>query len=294
MNNKTKQFMTILCIVAGNAILAFGVAAFIIPHGFISGGVAGVALVLNHLVSIDIDIGIAIANIVLFLIGAIVIGKKFAIATLTSTILYPTFFAVFSRMDFVNNMTSDTLMAALYAGIFCGIGIGLVIKVGASTGGMDIPPIILNKYFGLSIPVMIYVCDTTLLLLQFPSSTSDQILYGILVVMLTSIVMDKIIIIGEKQTQVMIMSPKFEEINAAIHKNLDRGSTLLESVSGHLRKNQKVVLTIISNRQLNELNELVNSIDPDAFSVVTQVNEVKGRGFTLSKRNITPSDHLEA
>lgn len=287
MSINSKQLSTLLCVALGNAILAFGIAAFVIPHGLISGGVTGIALILNQFLPIDIDLGIAIANISLFILGAIVLGKKFAFTTMLSTILYPSFFAIFSRIDFIKSMTDDTLMAALYAGILVGAGIGLVIKVGASTGGMDIPPIIINKYFGISIPVLIYVCDTLLLILQFPFSTSNQILYGILVVMVTSIVMDKIIILGSKQTQVMIISPKFEEINQAIHKNLDRGSTLLDSVSGHLKNDQKVVLTIISNRQLNELNNIVNNIDPNAFSVITQVNEVKGRGFTLTKQSIS-------
>ena len=130
------------------------------------------------------------------------------------------------------NLTDDKLMAAIYAGLLMGTGIGLVIKVGGSTGGMDIPPIILNKLFGLSIPVMIYVGDTALLLIQALYSSTEQVLYGILVVLLTSIVMDKILIMGQKQTQVMVVSPKYEEINQMIHQKIDRGSTLIHAMTG--------------------------------------------------------------
>ena len=159
----------------------------------------------------------------------------------------------------------------------------MVIKVGGSTGGLDIPPIILHKMFGLSIPVMLYVGDTVLLLLQSFYSSSEQVLYGILVVLLTSLVMNKVLIMGQNQTQVMIISPKFEEINEAIHSKIDRGSTLIHATTGLKKQDQKVVLTVISNRQLSALNDLVLSIDSRAFIVANEVNEVKGRGFSLGK-----------
>ena len=102
------------------------------------------------------------------------------------------------KIPFLTNLTDDKLMAAIYAGLLMGAGIGLVIKVGGSTGGMDIPPIILHKLFGLSIPVMISVGDILLLLVQAFYSSTEQVLYGILVVMLTSIVIDKVLIMGQK------------------------------------------------------------------------------------------------
>ncbi len=275
-------------IVVGDAILALGVAAFIIPHGFISGGVAGVALVIQHLTGLSVDIGVAVADVGLFLLGALVMGKAFAATILMSTILYPTFFALFSRIPFLTSLTTDPLMAAIYGGVLSGVGIGLVIKVGGSTGGMDIPPIILNKMFGWSVPVLIYICDTCLLLMQFPYSTGDQVLYGITMVLVTSLVMDKVLLVGKKQTQVLIISAKYEEINRMIHAELDRGSTLLDSVTGHLKERQQAVLTVISHRQLPELNRRIQTIDPNAFVVVNEVNEVHGRGFTMNKQNLEP------
>ena len=278
-----KKLKKIGFMILGNAILAMGTAAFVVPNGLISGGVTGIGMILQRLFGLPVDIGVFAADGVLFLLGAAVMGKAFAATIILSTIVYPTFFSLFGKIPFLTTLTDDKLMAAIYAGLLMGAGIGLVIKVGGSTGGMDIPPIILHKLFGLSIPVMISVGDILLLLVQAFYSSTEQVLYGILVVMLTSIVIDKVLIMGQKQTQVMVISPEYERINQAIHQKIDRGSTLIHATSGLEKQEQKVVLSVISNRQLNDLNELILQIDPQAFVIANEVNEVKGRGFTLSK-----------
>lgn len=278
-----KKLKMISFMILGNAILAMGTAAFVVPNGLISGGVTGIGLILQRLFGLPVDIGVFVADGVLFLLGAAVMGKAFAATIILSTIVYPTFFSLFGKIPFLTSLTDDKLMAAIYAGLLMGAGIGLVIKVGGSTGGMDIPPIILHKLFGLSIPVMISVGDILLLLVQAFYSSTEQVLYGILVVMLTSIVIDKVLIMGQKQTQVMVISPEYERINQAIHQKIDRGSTLIHATSGLEKQEQKVVLSVISNRQLGDLNELILQIDPQAFVIANEVNEVKGRGFTLSK-----------
>lgn len=282
-----KNVKKILFIILGNAVLALGSAAFVVPNGLISGGVTGVGLILQHFVHVPIDLGVLIAEISLFILGAAVMGKAFAGTIIMSTLLYPAFFSLMGKIPFLATLTDDKLMAAIYAGILTGLGLGMVIKVGGSTGGMDIPPIILNKLFGFSIPVMIYVGDTTLLLIQAIYSSSEQVLYGILAVLITSIVMDKILIMGQKQTQVTVISPQYEKINETIHEKIDRGSTLIHATTGMKKNEQPVVMTVVSNRQLNTLNDLVLSIDPEAFVIASEVNEVKGRGFTLKKSNIT-------
>ena len=278
-----KKIEKVLIMILGNAVLALGTAAFVVPNGLISGGVTGIGLILEHFFGLPVDVGVFVGDAVLFLLGAAVMGKAFAATIILSTIVYPTFFSLFGKIPFLTSLTDDKLMAAIYAGLLMGAGIGLVIKVGGSTGGMDIPPIILHKLFGLSIPVMIYVGDTALLLIQAIYSSTEQVLYGILVVLLSSIVMDKVLIMGQKQTQVVVISPQYEKINQMIHQQMDRGPTLLHATTGLEKSDQKVVMTVISNRQLAHLNELILQIDPQAFVVASEVNEVKGRGFTLSK-----------
>ena len=164
MKQAAKQIRSVGVVVLGNAILTFAIAAFVLPNRLISGGVTGIALVFEHFFAMDVSAGVAVANGVLFLAGAVVLGKKFALTTLLSTLLYPVFLSLFRQLDVLQHLTQDTLLAALYAGILMGAGMGLVIREGSSTGGMDIPPLILNKYVGWSVPALIYVFDTAILL----------------------------------------------------------------------------------------------------------------------------------
>ena len=131
--------------------------------------------------------------------------------------------------------------------------------------------------------VFLYAFDTVILLSQAFFSDLEKILYSILVTLLTSLIINKVMLIGKSQVQVMIISEKYQEINNVIQTSLDRGSTFLQSITGHLQKEQLIVLSILSPRELPNLNRLISQIDPMAFMTVTQVNEVKGRGFTLKK-----------
>lgn len=128
-----------------------------------------------------------------------------------------------------------------------------------------------------------YAFDTVILLAQIPFSSSQEVLYGIIVVLLTSLTINQILLLGTKQTQVMIISEKHDEINALIHSQIDRGSTLIRSISGYKKDEQRIVLTVISHRELLQLKNTVMSVDPKAFIIISQVNEVRGRGFTLDK-----------
>ena len=272
-----------LSIIAGNALYALTVVLFLVPSGLITGGATGIAPGVNRVLGLPVSGVLFAINISMLVLGWVVLGSRFALTTIASTILSPLFLALWERVFTGFVLTDDLVLNTIFAGLGVGISLGITIRAGASTGGMDIPPIILHKLFGLSIPVMISVGDILLLLVQAFYSSTEQVLYGILVVMLTSIVIDKVLIMGQKQTQVMVISPEYERINQAIHQKIDRGSTLIHATSGLEKQEQKVVLSVISNRQLGDLNELILQIDPQAFVIANEVNEVKGRGFTLSK-----------
>ena len=134
-----------LIILLGNLLLAIGVQMFILPFSILSGGVAGVAVALYPLFHIDYEIIINSLIIVLFVIGWLVLGKEFAFKTILSSISYPIFLSVIS--PYLPTLELDPILASVYGGLVCGVGIGLVMRCGASTGGMDIPPLILNKLF---------------------------------------------------------------------------------------------------------------------------------------------------
>jgi uncharacterized membrane-anchored protein YitT (DUF2179 family) len=287
MSRQYRLFIqNIVLILFGNALYAMAVAMFILPNGLITGGSTGLALVFYHQFGIPITVFVSVFNLLMFILGALVLGKTFALTTLLSTLFYPLALAVCQSMPFFKDMTSDPLLAAIYAGIMIGFSIGIVIKAGASTGGMDIPPLVINKKFGLPVAVVMYVFDFSILLIQTLFANKQQVLYGILLVLIYTIVLDKVLLIGQSQTQVKIISEKYEEINRLITRQLDRGSTLIQAQTGYLRQNSLVILTVVSNRQLPQLNELVLSVDPSAFMIINRVNEVKGRGFSADKSYI--------
>ncbi|WP_163192223.1 YitT family protein [Clostridium thermarum] len=273
----------IALIFLGNTIYALAVTTFILPNGLITGGTTGLALLFYHQLGIPVTVFVSIFNVTMFILGALILGRTFALTTLISTFFYPLILGVFQKVDFLQNMTSDRLLSAIYAGIMIGFAIGVVIKAGASTGGMDIPPLVLNKKFGFSVSVVMYVMDFTILLSQMLFANKEQVLYGILLVLTYTVVLDKVLLLGKSRTQVKIISEKYEEINQMIIRHLDRGSTLIEAETGYCRNHSLVVLTVITNRELPKLNQLVSSIDPKAFMIINQVNEVRGRGFTMDK-----------
>lgn len=273
----------IAMVLAGNTIYAIAVALFILPGGLITGGTTGMALVAFHQFGIPVAAFIGCFNILMFAAGALVLGKAFAFTTIISTFYYPFILGILENLFGHVAMTGDRMLATVFSGLLIGVGIGLVIRAGASTGGMDIPPLILNKKWNLSVSVTMSIFDCMILLSQMLFSNKEQILYGILLVLLYTMVLDKVLLIGRNQMQVKIISEKHEEISLAVQSRMDRGTTLLRSEGGHLRKPSYTVLTVISGRQLSRLNDLIIGIDPHAFMIINQVNEVRGRGFTLHK-----------
>lgn len=284
MTNTLFKPKNIFMILFGNCILALAIVMFILPNALISGGTTGLALIAEHYFHIPVSPFLFTFNILTFLAGLFFLGKTFALTTLISTFFYPVIFSILQKIPLLKTFTDDKLLASIFAGLLIGFSIGLVIRAGASTGGMDIPPLILKKMLGLPVSVMLYVFDFLILLAQVLFADKELVLYGILCVLISSIVIDKLLVIGTTQTQVKIISKNFPEINEAIIQKLDRGSTLIHAQTGYLKEEQDVILTVISNRELNQLNQIVTAIDPNAFMIIDRINEVKGKGFTLPKK----------
>lgn len=270
-------------ILLGNTIYTLGIAAFLLPNGLITGGTTGLGIAMEYYLGIDIPVFVMIFNITMFVLGFLVLGKNFALTTLVSTFYYPFILGVFKKIPEFQNITTDKLLATICTGIMIGVGIGIVIRAGASTGGMDIPPLVLNKKFGIPVSVSLYVFDFAILLIQMLFTSKEDCIYGILLVLIYTVVLDKTLFVGTKRTEVKIVSDYYEEITKMIQTKLDRGVTLLQAETGYLKKNQKMVVTVISNRELMILKQEVEQIDSHAFIIVGLVNEVRGRGFSLEK-----------
>lgn len=281
--NWKKSMETLVCVLLGNAVLAFTVAAFLVPQGIIMGGATGIGLTIGHFIALDLSAIIFLVNIVLFVLGTIVLGKKFALTTLISTFVYPFFLSVMRSIPGITELTDNIMLAALYGGALLGLGIGLVVRVGASTGGTDILALVLHKWFHISLAVFVYVVDFTVLLCQALFSNSEQILYGILVLIVSTMALNRVMLMGQAQIQLFIITEKYEEVKEKVLKEMDAGVTMVHIETGYGAKQQKGVLCVIPNRKLYSINQMVQMIDPQAFITITQINEVRGRGFTIER-----------
>lgn len=297
MKSSLKKHMnTVFGVLVGNAILAFTVAAFIVPHGVISGGATGIGLTIAHYVPVDLSIIIFIVNSILFVLGAAVLGKKFAVATIASTFIYPTFLSIVQKIPGIDGLTDNLMLATLYAGALLGVGIGLIVRVGSSTGGTDIVALVLNKWFHIPVAGLLYVIDFLVLGGQVFFSDTEQIMYGVLMLVLETAILNKVMLLGQSQIQLFIISEEYEHIREKMLKELDAGVTMVHIETGYGQENRKGVLCVIPNRKLYSVKELVQAIDPKAFITITQINEVRGRGFTMERVGFEeiPQDLKEA
>ena len=284
-----KLLITTLSILGGNAILAFLVAAFIIPHGILMGGTTGIGIVLNHVFpKIDVSILILALNIVLLLLGWWILGRKFAATTVASSLLYPLLLGLIERIPNIDKLTDNPVLAAVFAGVLMGLALGLVMRVGSSTGGMDIVALILSKWTHLSVAVFVWLSDFVVIGGQALFVTTDQTLLGIFVLLLESLVLDQVMVLGKAQMQLFVVSEQYETLRESLLNRLEAGVTMAVIETGRLRQSQKGIICVIPKRKLYEATELIHSIDPLAFITITQVNEVRGRGFTAPREPIAP------
>lgn len=271
-------------ILLGNTLYAFAVAFFIAPNHLVTGGTTGIALFVNRLAGIPVSWFVGGFNLLMFAAGLLILGKGFALTTLFSTFYYPAALAVLEKLLEHVEKTQDVMLATLCGGLLIGAGIGLVIRAGASTGGMDIPPLILKKKLNIPVAWSLYAFDIVILLLQAVTASLDGVLYGILMILIYTLVLDKVLVIGSGKVQVKIISAAYECINHAVQEKIDRGTTLFEIEGGYLREESYAILVVLENRELPRLSEIVMEIDPKAFLIINQVTEVRGRGFTMEKR----------
>ena len=272
-----------LAIILGNALYSLAVALFLEPAGLITGGATGIALAFGRLTGLSVSGFLFLFNMSMLVWGWAVLGKKFALNTLASSVLSPAFLELFERLLDGRVLTEDIFLCTIFSGLGIGVALGMVIRAGASTGGMDIPPLVLNKWFHLPVSSTMMVFDFIILAAQAAFSPVRQSLYGVVMAIIYTVVLDKVLMLGTTRTEVKIISAKSDEICAAIFAQLDRGVTILHGEGGYLREPESVLLSVVSNRQLPRLEKLAHAIDPTCFMIVSHVTEVSGRGFSLEK-----------
>lgn len=279
--NSIKSVTAVVC---GNFLYALAVKLFLIPADLVTGGTTGIALVMNHLWGIPVSRFVLIFNVTMLIVGWLILGRGFAVTTLASTFLYPASLEICGFLFGELVLTKDLLLCTVFSGAGIGLALGIVIRAGASTGGMDIPPLVFQKLFRIPVSVSMYCFDFCILLPQITFRPVENVLYGIILILIYTIVLDKMLLIGSNRTELKIISQKSREICDAILRQVDRGVTLLDGEGGYLHKDTQLVFSVISNRELIKVDKIVHQIDPDCFMVVNRVSEVRGRGFSIAKQ----------
>lgn len=273
-------WFTCFCVLFGNAVLAFGIAAFLIPHGIISDGTTGIGIVLNKTFpNFDTAWLILALNIILLLLGLVILGKKFFVTTVAGSILYPLFLEAIQQIPGIENLTENATLAAIMAGILCGIGLGLPMRVGSSTGGMDILALVFHRWFHIPISAGIYIFGFLVIGGQAIFSAPEKTILGVLLLIIETLLIEQIMLLGRAKVQIFAVSDKHEEIRQMLLNDLKFGVTMTAIETGHLEKKEQGVLCILSSRKLHETIERIRKVDPDAFVTVTKIREVHGRGY---------------
>ncbi len=279
MNSKKKFLMDAGQIVIGNAMSAFAIACFALPYDMVVSGLSGVGRMFNVFFGISVTGTVTAFNAALFIIGFIMLGKKFALNTIVGTVTFPLFLGIFTNATMLHHLVDDPLLAAICAGVIDGIGLGLIIRVGGSTGGIDVPPIILNKKFGVKVAPMMMAIDIGIFIMQLPVTKTNGIILGILYTGIYSIMMNKMIVMNQGGVQSLIFSDKSHEINEALLQ-IGYGTSIVHMTSGYLQEPKDVILCVSSSRTHAKVKRTALDIDPNAFISVSSVNEVNGNGFT--------------
>lgn len=284
-NSTIRKYITMGSgVLLGNICNALAVSVFIVPNGILMGGSTGIGLSIDHFFSVDLSLAVFVINVGLFLLGAAVLGKHFALTTLASSVLYPALLGVFERIPGLAAFSAGNIMlSSIFGGLILGIGIGLIVRQGASTGGTDILAMVIGKYTHISVAALLYVVDFIILGAQAFFSTPEQILYGVLALILTTLAMNRVVVMGQEQIQLLVISEQYENIRETLLNDLDVGVSMLLMETGFERAAGKAILCVVQQRKLHAVHEAIRRADANAFVTVSRVKEVTGRGFSMEK-----------
>ena len=278
-----KRLVSLLLVLVGNSLYALSVKLFLLPAQLMSSGTTGIALVVNRLTGIPLTGFIFAFNVAMLCLGWWAMGRQFALTTVFSSLYYPVALEFLERILGDVAVTDDPMLNVLFAGMGIGLSLGMVMRGGASTGGMDIPPLVLRKFFHIPVSVSLWAFDFCILLAQMMYSELEDLLYGILLIMAVSYSLNKVLLLGTSRTEVKIVSDRAGLIRDAILSRVDRGVTVLHGEGGYRHTPTEVILSIVSNSEMPKIERLARDIDPNCFMIVSRVTEVWGRGFSQGK-----------
>lgn len=277
---KQKLVLSAIKTVVGCALFGLGFNLFLQPNGLNAGGISGLSMVFVHLMKFgSIGVLTAIINLPLFVLAGAKISRNFLAGSLLGMVCSSGFIDLFALLP---KPDTEPLVGALYGGLLCGIGLGIVFSIGYSTGGSDIIVRLLKKKWP-NVPIgVINTCFDLVVaaLTGIVFGDISRALYSGVAIFVTGRVIDAVVYRFDYSRVALIISKKHEQVASAIAEELDRGVTFLYGEGAYSHTDTKVILTAVRKQQLAELKALVVRIDPDAFIIVQEAHQVLGDGFT--------------
>lgn len=270
-------------VILGSCITASAFGMFILPQQFAAGGVTGFSVLLQNVIPLPVSVLVLIVNLILFALGWFFVGKDFVAKTLLTSLIFPFMLEVTQKVHIFSDLASDSLVSSLLAGGILGLGCGLILLGNGSGGGFDIVAVILNKKFGVPVSAVMYLCDFFVILTQTVANGMLKTVYGVIVIMVSSFIINKVLVRGESAGRIFIFSDYQEAIRTELLEKLDVGMTFLNGESGYARQPAKVIMTVVKLDMVEKVKRSVYAIDPTAFVLVDNVHYVSGRGYTMER-----------
>ena len=285
MKSLWNKYGWIVATIVGSAIFSLGFSLFLLPIDLNAGGISGLALIIVEFFHIgSVGTVSVIINLPLFLLGGIKIGKRFFAGSLIGMLLSSVLIDAFSLIPFP---APDPLIGALYGGVVCGLGLGMVFISGTSTGGSDILVRLLKlKYRNVPIGQISMVFDLAVVALTgLVFKDVSKALYTGVSVFVTTQVLDAVVYRFDYSKVALIITKAYEQVAIDIGDKLGRGATYLYGQGSYHKEETKVVLAAVKRQQVAELKDMVTQIDPEAFIIVMEAHQVLGDGFARHSKN---------
>ncbi|WP_307977153.1 YitT family protein [uncultured Streptococcus sp.] len=284
-NDRHLQVKDLVLIAVGVATYTFGFVNFNMANHLAEGGIAGITLILHSLYGIDPALSSLILNFPLFILGAKIFGKKSLALTIYGTVLMSVFIWIWQQFPVTLSLENDMILVAGVAGLFSGVGSGLVFRYGATTGGTDIIGRIVEKKFGFKLGQTLLSIDALVLIASLTYIDLRHMLYTLVASFVFSQVLAVVQNGGYTVRGMLIVTSKSEEAATAILQEINRGVTYLHGEGAYSGRQQKVLYVALNPSEVRDVKEIMVQIDPDAFISIIDVDEVVSSDFKIRRKN---------
>lgn len=290
MNKNTFKIKEILEITLGVILVSIAFYYLFLPANLVTGGVTGLSIIFKNWFTVSdavMSVFIFVMNGILLLLGAIIIGKDFFFKTIYGTLLLPFLTLIFSLLPISNTIFLDSIENVHYkliiistlGAVLTGIGLGLVFKNNATTGGTDVIQRILYEKLKVPYSAAIYLTDGVIIALGFYFFGIDNTYFAIISIIIAGTVVDKVILSGRSGYTLFIVTNEYQQLKEQIYLKLDRGITKASVVGGYSEKERDMIICTITRNQLYHLKGIISEVDPGAFTFITKTSESVGQGF---------------